>query len=146
MSLTSLLTTKTFSDILPNKYIHSSFLTIFWPLFTTNCGSIQSQHVETVKQLYHYNKITSLNEVLSTFYRVVNDMGLISSNVAKIKFHNTKIIWQLKAAQDLLWNLILTTLLDVSPMSFTSHLQVAPQREVLHVANRCCHIQLDHRP
>ena len=40
--------------------------------------------------------MTSLNEVLST--RVVNDMGLISSNVAKIKFHNTKIIWQLKAA------------------------------------------------
>ena len=97
MSLTSLLTTKTFSDILPNKYIHSSFLTIFWPLFTTNCGSIWSQHVETIKYLiYHYCKMTSLNEVLST--RVVNDMELISSNVAKIKFHNTKIIWQLKAA------------------------------------------------
>ena len=96
MSLTSLLTTKTFGHILPNKYIHSRFLTLLWPLFTANCSSIRSQHVETIKQLYHYYKMISLNEVLST--RVVNDMGLISSNVAKIKFHNTKIIWQLKAA------------------------------------------------
>ena len=83
------------------------------------------------------------------FNRVVSGMGLISirllliskstSSPGQLKACNwssrvfllhrihMKNIWQPLAAQDLLWNLILTVLLEMRPMLFTSFLQGVPR-------------------
>ena len=76
--------------------------------------------------------------------RRLSDIRINSSNVVNVKFHNKfwaefvyqlvpwkvkespKIIWQPKSAQDLLWNLTFTTLLELILMSLNLLLQGGP--------------------
>ena len=77
-----------------------------------------------VNKVYHQNRCHKLGP---HYKRVVSDMWINCNNVLRIKFLNKcweaksagdylKVIWQSLAAQDLLWNLILKTLLPICCM------------------------------
>ena len=71
-------------------------------------------------------RLNANNVVNSTYHNkswaVINYYQMIPWEVEE----PLKIIWHLKAAQDLLWNLTITILLEISPMSLTPLLQGGP--------------------
>ena len=98
------------------------------------------------------------------FKRVASVMGLNCCNILGTKFHNKfwatygcqmtfmwfsaedhlKIIWQPNAAQDLLWNLILKTLQELSSMSLTSLEARTSSATGMTTSCTTCFIQVDH--